>query len=50
MAGGRLWTFLAGGLLVVIPSVAGVYNGSTFLGVVLMLGAVVAQYAKRGAK
>lgn len=43
MSGARLMTFLAGSALVVIPSVAGVYNGATALGFLLMIVTSVAQ-------
>ena len=47
MSGARLWAFLIGSALVVIPSLAGVYNGSTVLGVLMMGGALIAQLVGR---
>lgn len=36
MSGARLWAFLTGCVLVVVPAIAGVYNGATVLGFILM--------------
>jgi hypothetical protein len=47
MSGARLWAFLAGSALVVVPSVCGVYNGATLLGVLMMAGVLVVQFVGR---
>jgi hypothetical protein len=47
MSGARLLAFLTGCLLVVVPAIAGVYNGATVLGALLMIATSAAQIRSR---